>query len=81
MIKVVYLARLRDALGLSTEQIPAAQNVAELLTFLRARGGAWAQELAEGKAYKVAVNHALASAQTPLQAGDEVALLPPVTGG
>jgi sulfur-carrier protein len=81
MIKVVYLARLRDALGLSTEQIPAAQNVAELLTLLRARGGAWAQELAEGKAYKVAVNHALASAQTPLQAGDEVALLPPVTGG
>jgi sulfur-carrier protein len=81
MIKVVYLARLRDALGTSTEQIPAAQNVAELLTFLRARGGAWAQELAEGKAYKVAVNHALASAQTPLHAGDEVALLPPVTGG
>jgi sulfur-carrier protein len=81
MIKVVYLARLRDALGTSTEQIPAAQNVAELLTFLRARGGAWAQELAEGKAYKVAVNHTLASAQTPLQAGDEVALLPPVTGG
>lgn len=81
MIKVVYLARLRDALGTSSEHIPAAQNVAELLVFLRNRGGVWAQELAEGKAFKVAVNHALASASTTLKSGDEVALLPPVTGG
>ena len=81
MIKIVYLARLRDALGTSSEQITAAQNVAELLTLLRNRGGVWAQELAEGKAYKVAVNHALASSTTALKAGDEVALLPPVTGG
>jgi sulfur-carrier protein len=81
MIKVVYLARLRDALGTSSEHLPAAQNVAELLVFLKNRGGVWAQELAEGKAYKVAVNHALANMQTPLKSGDEVALLPPVTGG
>ena len=81
MIKVVYLARLRDALGTSSEQIPAAQNVADLLTILRNRGGVWAENLAEGKAFKVAVNHALASAATPLNSGDEVALLPPVTGG
>jgi sulfur-carrier protein len=81
MIKVVYLARLRDALGTSSEQIPAAQNVADLLIILRNRGGVWAEHLAEGKAFKVAVNHALASAATPLKSGDEVALLPPVTGG
>ena len=81
MIKVVYLARLRDALGTSSEHIPAAQNVAELLIFLRNRGGVWAEHLAEGKAFKVAVNQALSSAATPLKSGDEVALLPPVTGG
>ncbi len=81
MIKVVYLARLRDALGTSSEEIPAAQNVAELLIFLRKREGAWAEELAEGKAFKVAVNHALATSTTALKSGDEVALLPPVTGG
>ncbi len=81
MIKVVYLARLRDALGTSSEQIPAAQTVADLLIILRNRGGVWAEELAEGKAFKVAVNHALANPATALKSGDEVALLPPVTGG
>ncbi len=81
MISVIYLARLRDALGVSKEEIPAAENVADLLAILRSRGGSWACELAEGKAFKVAVNHALVPPETPLNAGDEVAFLPPVTGG
>jgi sulfur-carrier protein len=81
MIRVTYLARLRDALGISSEQIPAAQNVAELLIFLRARGGVWASELAQGRAFAVAVNHALAKPETTIKDGDEVAMLPPVTGG
>jgi sulfur-carrier protein len=81
MIRVLYLARLRDALGTSSEHIASAQNVAELLSALRARGGAFAAELAEGRAFKVAVNHTLAAPDTPLKSGDEVAFLPPVTGG
>jgi sulfur-carrier protein len=81
MIRVVYLARLRDAFGHASEEIPTARSVADLLTQLRARGGAFAVELAEGKAYKIAVNKALAKPDAPLKAGDEVAFLPPVTGG
>jgi molybdopterin synthase sulfur carrier subunit len=52
-----------------------------VLATLRARGGAWAQELAPGRAVRVAVNHDLAAGEIPLRDGDEVALLPPVTGG
>jgi molybdopterin synthase sulfur carrier subunit len=52
-----------------------------LLAQLRTRGGAFATELADGKAFKIAVNHSLAKADTALKAGDEVAFLPPVTGG
>ena len=84
MITLVYLARLRDSLGVPSEivELPAGiANVGALLAWLRARGGAWASELAPGRAVRVAVNFDVAKSDTPLRAGDEVALFPPVTGG
>jgi molybdopterin synthase sulfur carrier subunit len=80
---VLYLARLREALGRSQEQIelPDASTVASLVTALRERGGPWATELAIGRAVRVAVNQELADLTAPLRDGDEVALFPPVTGG
>jgi molybdopterin synthase sulfur carrier subunit len=38
-------------------------------------------ELARGRALRVAVNHAMVARETPVRAGDELALFPPVTGG
>ena len=84
MVRLVYLARLREVLGVSTEAIELpgeVATVASLLTWLRRRGGAWAAELAPGRAVRVAVNHDLASANTAVKTGDEIALFPPVTGG
>ena len=84
MITLVYLARLRESLGVPSEivELPAGiANVGALLAWLRARGGAWASELAPGRAVRVAVNFDVAKSDTPLRAGDEVALFPPVTGG
>jgi molybdopterin synthase sulfur carrier subunit len=84
MIQLVYLARLREVLGVSAEavELPGeVGTVAALLIWLRARGGAWAAELAPGRAVRVAVNQDVASGETPVRAGDEVALFPPVTGG
>jgi molybdopterin synthase sulfur carrier subunit len=84
MVKLVYLARLREILGVAVESIELPREVATvaaLLAWLRARGGAWAAELAPGRAVRVAVNHDVARGETPVRAGDEVALFPPVTGG
>ena len=84
MVKLVYLARLREILGVAAESIELPREVATvaaLLAWLRARGGAWAAELAPGRAVRVAVNHDVARGETPVRAGDEVALFPPVTGG
>ena len=84
MVHLVYLARLRDRLGTSGERVALpgeVANVAALLAWLRDRGGAWSSELAPGRAVRVAVNHAMAQADTPVRTGDEVALFPPVTGG
>ncbi len=84
MITLLYLARLREALGASAEKVELpgeVGTVAALLAWLRARGGAWAAELAPGRAVRVAVNYDMARADTPVKPGDEVALFPPVTGG
>lgn len=82
-VRLVVLARLREALGCAQEDLPLAAptSVAELVEALRARGGAWATELAPGRVVRIAVNHDLATGATPVRPGDEVALFPPVTGG
>jgi len=86
-VQVVYLARLREAFGASSERLPLqgisadALTVADVLAALASRGGVFATELAAGRAVRVAVNHALVSLDARVRAGDEVALLPPVTGG
>ena len=81
--KVLYLARLREALGRGAEQVelPADSSVATLLDALRGRGGPWAAELAAGRAVRVAVNQEMTDPAATLRDGDEVALFPPVTGG
>jgi molybdopterin synthase sulfur carrier subunit len=83
-LTLVYLARLREVFGAATERVelpPGVTTVATLRAWLVARGGSWAAELAPGRAVRIAVNHEVASPDTPVRFGDEVALLPPVTGG
>jgi len=84
MVRLVYLARLRDALGTGTESVDLPREVgtvAALLEWLSNRGGAWKHELAPGHAVRIAVDHDMAGLETPIRPGDEVALFPPVTGG
>lgn len=83
-VKVLYFARLREQFGISEETVAlpdSAVMVAMLLDVLRARGGVWAEQLAAGKAYRVAVNQELVDQVAPIEAGDEIAIFPPVTGG
>ena len=83
MLNILYFAALRESLGVAREQlgVPAPATIDALLQSLRARGGAWADQLAAGKRWRVAVNQEMAGLETPLKAGDEVAIFPPVTGG
>jgi molybdopterin synthase sulfur carrier subunit len=77
-VKVLYFAALREQLGTPGEEIelPAGVGtVAALRSHLRGRGGAWELALAETKLLRAALPAAA------LQAGDEVAFFPPVTGG
>ena len=83
-VKVLYFARRREQFGIGEETVElpdGAVMVAMLLDVLRARGGVWAEQLAVGKAYRVAVNQDLVDQVAPIEAGDEIAIFPPVTGG
>lgn len=81
-LRVLYFARLRERFGVGEESLACdGATVADLLAALRARGGAWAEELAPGRSFRVAVNQDLATPDTPLADAAEVAIFPPVTGG
>ncbi|MDP2433388.1 MAG: molybdopterin converting factor subunit 1 [Pseudomonadota bacterium] len=83
-VRLLYFARLREvfATGQETPDIPEnVTTLADLLDWLRQRGGVWAEELAAGRAYRVAINQDLVERDALLHESDEVAIFPPVTGG
>ena len=84
MLTLLYFASLRERLGKSREEVPlppGAPTVASLVEQLRARDARWTEAFAPGRTWRVAVNQRMADAATRLEAGDEVAFFPPVTGG
>jgi molybdopterin synthase catalytic subunit len=79
-LKLLCFGRLREILTpqLSFELTSSPATVADLWQTLRERYPAL---VAYDGAIAIAVNQAFASLSTPLHEGDEVALLPPVSGG
>ncbi|HJW73344.1 MAG TPA: MoaD/ThiS family protein [Geothrix sp.] len=73
MITVKCFARYRALLGFTEMDVPAAPTMGELLA-----APAFASL---PKDALLAVNQAFADRTTPLVDGDEVALMPPVSGG
>ncbi|MEC9085074.1 MAG: MoaD/ThiS family protein, partial [Pseudomonadota bacterium] len=69
-LTVRFFARLREELGTESLTLPASehQTVADLLTHLASRGGAWAQ-LTGGQPVMVAINQSMAKPSSPVQPG------------
>lgn len=82
MLKILYFARLRDQLGKDNEQIEltSATTVAEIKQLLSQRDDNW-QQLLNADNILTAVNQQLCKNDASVQAGDELAFFPPVTGG
>ncbi|WP_130834468.1 molybdopterin synthase sulfur carrier subunit [[Erwinia] mediterraneensis] len=81
MIKVLFFAQVRELTGTASLEVEASfSDVAALRAALTQRGDRWALALESGKLL-AAVNQTLVPMTHPLQAGDEVAFFPPVTGG
>lgn len=82
MIKILFFARYREEFGAPTLELPehGLSSVGSLLKQLQGQFPARAGFLSDQKLI-ISVNQELATAQTPIKSGDEVALFPPVTGG
>ena len=79
-VRALFFAIYRDIAGTDTLEVtlhPGAV-VADLVSAIRGLGAGWDRLPAEPA---VAVNMEYASPRTPLRDGDEVALIPPVSGG
>ncbi len=75
-------ASIREPIGSGRESVDTtAPTLAALRDELIARGGAYAQALARGRAVRVSLNQTMVDETAALPAGAEVAFFPPVTGG
>jgi MoaD family protein len=82
-VKLLCFGVLKDLLGVAPEEIEVAEgsSVADLLRILEQRTSNSRMDAKMWQSLAVAVNREYSSAGTVLRDGDEVALLPPVSGG
>ena len=78
-IRIRFFARLREQAGVETESIEVApgSTLAEVYAALHGKHAA----LPEQGAVRAALNQEFADWNTPVASGDEVAFIPPVSGG
>ena len=80
-VNLKYFASIREAIGQGGESVSTqAVTLQALREELIARGGAYAEALAHGRAVRMALNQDLCDASAALSDGCEVAFFPPVTG-
>ena len=81
-VTLKYFASIRETIGQGSERVTTqAPTLQALRDELIARGGAYAQALAHGRAVRMALNQDLCEETAALSEGCEVAFFPPVTGG
>lgn len=83
-IQLKFFASLREAVGSAGESLrlpDGVQTAGDVRKLLQARGGVWADALAEGRSIRIACNQQMVDADAMLTQGCELAFFPPVTGG
>ena len=83
-LDLLYFAWVREAIGSGHEVVdPPAQvvSVADLIAWLAARGGGYAEALAEPHRLRAAVDQVFVPLDASIAGAREVAIFPPVTGG
>ena len=83
-ISILYFARIKEAVNYSSENIDLPTDVTTvtaLKNYLSLRGENWANLFNGKQVVRAAINHTLVDDLAAINAGDEVAFFPPVTGG
>ena len=80
MVQVKFFASLREDVGCAQLEVRAT-SLPELFAALEDELGAFKVDALRAENVRIAVNQTLVDASCEFQPGDEVAFLPPVTGG
>ena len=83
-MKLFYFAWVRQKIGRGEDEMELPAGVAtigELMSSLHARGGGYAEAFAEPQRLRAARNQDHVQFDARISDDDEVAFLPPVTGG
>jgi molybdopterin synthase sulfur carrier subunit len=81
MAKILMLGRLRDVAGWRERTLDSPPATLSALRELLAREDAALGEALAGKGVQAAINKALVRADAAISPGDEIAFLPPMSGG
>jgi molybdopterin synthase sulfur carrier subunit len=82
-IELLYFGRPAEHLHLAREQVEIPDDLAtvgELLAWLRLRGGAWEEQLAEQR-IRCAINQEFCELSAAIRPDDEIAFFSPISGG
>ena len=83
-MRLVYFARVREAVGFDAEErdLPAdIQTVGECLIWLAPQGENYAAAFADPARLRFALDQQMVWEETLLEGANELAIFPPVTGG
>jgi molybdopterin synthase sulfur carrier subunit len=83
LVEIWYFARIKEAVDCEHEKLElpdGSPTVRDLVDRLSQRGENWHKALSDDNLL-VAVNQSVASMQTTIAEGDEIAFFPPVSGG
>jgi sulfur-carrier protein len=83
-VRLVYFARVREAVGLDAEErdLPAAlRTVGDCVEWLAAQGENYATAFADPLRLRFALDQQMVRQDALLEAARELAIFPPVTGG
>ncbi|NBI13061.1 molybdopterin synthase sulfur carrier subunit [[Haemophilus] felis] len=81
MLTILFFAQTRELIGVDSLALPSTFTTAEQVRqHLAEKGEHWQLALEKGKIL-VAINQTLMPLDSCVNAGDEIAFFPPVTGG
>ena len=83
-LELLYFAWVREAIGSGGERVDppvSIETVADLIDWLAARGGGYAEAFADRGRLRAALDQRFVPLDAPLGDARELALFPPVTGG
>ena len=83
-MKLLYFARLRQAVGIGEEDVelpPEVKTVADVIQWLKTRDEVFELAFHDLRTIRSAVNQAHVAFDTPIAEAKEIAFFPPVTGG